>query len=173
MKRLQKRASLRSREVVTWFRRSCWLWHFDRRYGLTLRALARRVPVGEASSDHLQPVGISPMRKIDASRLKAGEQVVSAALGSWKALYPQLAEYLTTVVWEDGSVRVPSVLRILVRGNVWVGEVQDANYQRVLRFEVFKPEDLLPGLESLVDDPEAPWQPAPWLTPPKAGRRKK
>lgn len=75
--------------------------------------------------------------------------------------WPHLIEYLTSVVYADGTARQPSTLIVVADGNGWRGCVADKDNDRTLWKAAGSVLDLLTLLEqALAEDDPAAWRQA-------------
>lgn len=174
MKRRVSPESQGARTVVSWYRRACWKWGFNRRRGCKLLAICRSVPSGEASSAWLTDVRDSTMKRDEQVAAQGEFRPPQAASGSWAKLAPILAAYMTDRSWDDGTERLTAWMTWKVEGDTWVVELNDPNYGRQLRCEELKPDMLLPALESLLMLSAPPWRYPDWLKRyvPSGGKKK-
>lgn len=85
----------------------------------------------------------------------------------------ELVKHMATIKYEDGDPRKPGEVRVRPAGLMWVAEALD--YDACCMVQCVQPtlDDALAGLQLLLEQENAPWQPCTWMKPPAVARKKK
>lgn len=112
---------------------------------------------------------ISYLRKVAAATGDNGDARLSAP-DIWEEKYPAICEYMTAVVFGDGSPREPSTLTFCVEDGKLKGCVNDRAGKASLWRSGDSMEEVLEALEAALRSPQAVWR--RWRGEPKGGAKK-
>lgn len=98
------------------------------------------------------------MMKKSVERRVEGVSDLAVSDARWEKQYPTLWAYLTTVRWDDGTVRQTSSLLIFAGDSTLKAMIRDRDAGLCLWVAADGMEGLFKALESHLNDPQAVWR---------------
>lgn len=84
-----------------------------------------------------------------------------------------LVHHMAATRYTDGTARVPGTVSITTQGVSWVVTINDVDSCARLRVLAATLDAALLHAATLISEPEAPWEPAPWLEREVKGKKRK
>jgi hypothetical protein len=103
-----------------------------------------------------------PLKKPDATKSSTSGMRADSWQGSVLDLYPELMEFLSLAMWEDGSPRQVGLLQLSTGQGRWQGKLKDPDSKRYCFATGETLEQLLGALNAIAKTGEGDWRADEW-----------
>jgi predicted RNase H-like HicB family nuclease len=96
-------------------------------------------------------------KKVDKAAEPSEVRLVADS-GSWGVRFPAVTEYLTSVRWDDGELRTPATILLVVNDGRWNVCLNDREHSRSTWATGDTPDEALTALEGALQSGRESWR---------------